>query len=256
MVPAPNPKHAEKRKDKASRPSKRNGKPNFAGPSKDSISINATKSKIRDVKRVLEHALDLPSGVRIEKERALAGYRQDLEKAVEDKKRNDFIGRYHMVRFFERRKAERALKKARAQLAAAANADGEIGQHERVELRQKVHLAEVDVNYAIYHPLTEKYVSLFPKTGGSNHVDEEADSTRPPIWSFVEQCMVSGTLDMLRDGKYGVRSDGSVKTREDLAPQIHMNAAAEKKKQQTTRTNIARNGAQAGDESDGGFFEE
>lgn len=65
-----------------------------------SVSVNALKSKIRDVNRVLEHAQRLPLEVRIEKERALAGYRQDLEKAQHEKEKQRMIKRYHMVRFF------------------------------------------------------------------------------------------------------------------------------------------------------------
>lgn len=69
----------------------------------NSGSVNALKSKIRDVKRVLEHAHDLPLDVRIEKERALAGYRHDLEKAEIEKERQRMIKKYHMVRFFGER---------------------------------------------------------------------------------------------------------------------------------------------------------
>lgn len=65
-----------------------------------SISVNAVKSKIRDVTRVLEHAQDLPMDVRIEKQRALVGYKQDLEKAQKTKERQRMIKKYHMVRFF------------------------------------------------------------------------------------------------------------------------------------------------------------
>lgn len=65
-----------------------------------SVSVNALKSKIRDVKRVLEHAQKLPLDVRIEKERALAGYSQDLEKAENEKEKQRMIKKYHMVRFF------------------------------------------------------------------------------------------------------------------------------------------------------------
>lgn len=75
-------------------PSKRR-KPNDFPPS-----VNQLKSKIRDLTRALEHSDHLPAGVRIEKERALAGYKQDVEKIHEDKRKNELIKKYHMVRFF------------------------------------------------------------------------------------------------------------------------------------------------------------
>lgn len=63
-------------------------------------SVNSIKSKIRDLTRSLNHNQDLPAGVRIEKERALAGYKQDLEKAEQEKQKQALITRYHRVRFF------------------------------------------------------------------------------------------------------------------------------------------------------------
>ena len=64
------------------------------------LSVNKIKGKIRDLTRLLERSERLPADVRIEKERALAGYRLDLNKAREEKRKKDIIRRYHMVRFF------------------------------------------------------------------------------------------------------------------------------------------------------------
>ena len=63
-------------------------------------SVNALKGKIRDLARLLERSERLPADVRIEKERALTGYKSELEKLDEEKRRKDIIGKYHMVRFF------------------------------------------------------------------------------------------------------------------------------------------------------------
>ena len=81
-------------------PSKRRKTNDVAPPATKAASVNQLKSKIRDLTRVLEHSDRLPAGVRIEKERALAGYKQDVEKIHEDKRKNELIKRYHMVRFF------------------------------------------------------------------------------------------------------------------------------------------------------------
>lgn len=62
--------------------------------------VNPIKAKIRDVTRLLERSNNLPAGVRIEKERALAGYKQDLEQAEAEKRKQQLISKYHMVRFF------------------------------------------------------------------------------------------------------------------------------------------------------------
>ena len=81
-------------------PSKRRKPNDFAPRGVKSASVNQLKSKIRDLTRALEHSDHLPAGVRIEKERALAGYKQDVEKIHEDKRKSELIKKYHMVRFF------------------------------------------------------------------------------------------------------------------------------------------------------------
>jgi hypothetical protein len=63
-------------------------------------SVNAIKKRIRDVRRRLDHADDLPADVRIEDERALAAYEQELAAADAEKTKQKMIKKYHMVRFF------------------------------------------------------------------------------------------------------------------------------------------------------------
>jgi hypothetical protein len=63
-------------------------------------SVNAIKKRIRDVTRKLEHSENLPANIRMEDERALAAYQQELTAAEAEKARQKMISRYHMVRFF------------------------------------------------------------------------------------------------------------------------------------------------------------
>jgi len=65
-----------------------------------STSVNHIKGKLRDVTRTLERSKNLPADIRVEKERALAGYKLDLEKAEREKRKQQMIKKYHMVRFF------------------------------------------------------------------------------------------------------------------------------------------------------------
>lgn len=76
-------------------------------------SVNSLKSKIRDLTRSLNHNGDLPAGVRIEKERALAGYKQDLENAEQEKQKQALITRYHRVRFFGKKLFPTAMRSMR-----------------------------------------------------------------------------------------------------------------------------------------------
>src|SRR5277367_3601128 len=52
-----------------------------------SSSVNAIKKRIRDVKRRLERSENLPATIRVEDERALAAYEQELAAANEEKTR-------------------------------------------------------------------------------------------------------------------------------------------------------------------------
>jgi len=70
------------------------------------------------------------------------------------------------------------------------------------ELKSQMHIAEVDLNYTQYCPLSEVYVSLYPQKSaekiaeGSN---EEGSRPKPPLWAEVEKAMEEGTLDRLRN---------------------------------------------------------
>lgn len=85
-----------------------------------------------------------------------------------------------------------------------------------------IHATRVNLNYTIYYPLTEKYISLYPKQNNpSGDADEKSGSgtkstdqntsleeSRPPMWAVVEKCMEDGTLDDLREGKLNIGPDG------------------------------------------------
>ncbi|MCJ1284116.1 18S rRNA maturation protein [Xylographa opegraphella] len=249
-------------------------------------SANNLKSKIRDLTRLLDHSKDLPADVRIEKERALAGYRVDLESAQGERRRSDMIKRYHMVRFFgtywlgtcgisvtyeclERQKASRQLKRLQSQLDTVADESSE-----RKTLQSAVHRAEVDLNYTMYYPLAEKYQSLYPRVephrveddGQTARVDEtdkrRLEGRKPPLWPLIERAMRESTLEALRDGN-GDRVV-SVNTKSQLAiPRKAAAQGAEAKhildvnrlgKTQSVGEALTDNNDDGA--SDGGFFEE
>lgn len=88
---------------------KRQKKPNGASHESRIPSVAPLKSKIHDLKRALQHNERMPADVRIEKERALAGYKQDLENAGREKQKQLMIKRYHMVRFVGKASQIRAM---------------------------------------------------------------------------------------------------------------------------------------------------
>ena len=145
----------------------------------------------------------------------------------------------------ERQKATRAYKKVKKRLDASSPDASEYAQLER-----SVHDAEIDVNYTIYHPLTEKYQSLFPRKEGTAAGETAARklvTRKPAMWKTVEQCTADGTLEALRDGK------------------LATDTAVEKKKLDNEEPREGKNGSKTSkspppkeqdEESDGGFFEE
>jgi hypothetical protein len=197
-------------------------------------SVNAIKKRLRDVKRRLERSQNLPATIRMEDERALAAYEQELAAADEEKTRQKMIKKYHMVRFFgmsyflgfmlqclqcaERQKATRQLKKLRRRLLEAKS------EEEVTTIKAKMHVAEVDLNYTQYYPLLQSYISLYPQkdTGGSEtgNQDKYIDDTtkKPPMWAEVEKRMVDGTLNQLRNGSGAtVISQGKSRTSKPTA---------------------------------------
>lgn len=162
----------------------------------------------------------------------------------------------------ERQKATRHLKKLRRRLAETT-ADGE----ERKSLETLVHVAEVDLNYAVYCPLQEKYTSLYPQKQDGK--DEQAVVDRHmgekswlPMWGVVERCMEEGTLEALRNGKGqgemlesggdGGEAAGGVKA--ERRPGIPIPIRAKKRRREERVDGRDRQDEEGG--SDGGFFEE
>jgi hypothetical protein len=97
----------------------------------------------------------------------------------------------------ERQKATRLLKKLRKRLLAAeSNVEVET-------LKTQMHIAEVDLNYTQYHPLSEPYISLYPQKNSSadeqDSLNEPTPKAKPTMWTEVEKCMEEGTLDRLRN---------------------------------------------------------
>jgi hypothetical protein len=170
----------------------------------------------------------------------------------------------------------------------------DLDSKKKADLSQKIHDVRVNLNYTIYYPLTEKYISLYPKntdeksgsgTESKGH-EKTAEGTRPPLWSIVEKCMENGTLDDLREGKLNIGPDGQqtsapakkpaaresekkakkekthkeskeASTKEKLVQEDTLDSRLnrrERRKEQQKARELAAQQAAEGD-SDGGFFE-
>ncbi|KAJ5748574.1 uncharacterized protein N7511_010270 [Penicillium nucicola] len=207
-------------------------------PEKEYPSINDLKKRIRDVKRLL-NKVDLPADARILQERALSGYEQDLADETARRERSQIIKKYHFVRFLDRKTATRDLNRQ-----LRRQREQELDTEEKALLAEKIYTGHVNLNYTIYYPLTEKYLSIYPKSDGktdapesktkSKKPDTEIESTKPPLWSVVAQCMTDKTLDLLRDGKLNINFNGE-KIVNTSAAAPASNASQEKSKKKDSQ---------------------
>jgi hypothetical protein len=103
-------------------------------------------------------------------------------------------------------------------------------------LKQRLHNAEVDVNYTQYYPLMKVYSSLYPKskkekaTDPDEAMDEdnedktsrEVDGPKGDIdmWKAIEKAMAEGTLDALRNRKEGIPAAAPKKEKKKTQAQV------------------------------------
>lgn len=175
----------------------------------------------------------------------------------------------------ERQKSTRALKRHQKALETV-----EPSATDYEGLKAAVYEAEVDLNYTMFYPLAEKYVSLYPRSpdqdaeniGGNR--ERKVGGERPVLWFLVERAMKEGTLQELRDGKGkqlalgrskgsvddGLKADGDdeVEANEDdlMANDTVMTEGSNKLAPAIGRLERETSHHHDDSQSDGGFFEE
>ncbi|KAI9791664.1 MAG: 18S rRNA maturation protein [Piccolia ochrophora] len=240
-------------------PPKRRKRPTLQPGASSKSSINTLRREIRSITRLLAHSQDLPADVRMENERALAAYNQEVEAVEQENRRQKMIKKYHMVRFFERKKATRLLKRLQKQMMQDQSGDSP-------HLKQQLHEAQVDLNYTLYHPLDQKYVALYGSRGGGGETEDTQEHTvtreRPSMWKVVESMVSESDLQALRDGKsgHGVATSGPSAATLSTQPKEkrqhrHRGSlnqdAKEARPSETEEVNVEK----SGEDSDGEFFE-
>lgn len=154
-------------------------------------------TRIHSLKKQLARGT-LPSTIQQEKERELAALIHEQTKTASKQQAKKTLEKYHYVRFLERRKAEKKLKRLRKQQETHGDS---------TELSNTIHEMEVNLNYTIYAPLGEKYVSLFVSENevqpDDKRIKGEKLQHRPATWYAVESAMLHGEaeLEALREGR-------------------------------------------------------
>ncbi|KAI0121982.1 hypothetical protein F4814DRAFT_407116, partial [Daldinia grandis] len=181
--------------------------------------INWLKKRVRTIERRFKVGQNMPANVQNDLERELAHHQQKIAEAVDEKKRKTMITKYHMVRFFERKKADRLAKRIKTQLETAED------PKEIEKLKAELHKAEVDSIYTRFFPYRERYISLYPvgeKVDDASTAAQALCTERPPLWEVIEKAAELGTpaLIEIRERKLDTDSKGKTPSEslKDSAP--------------------------------------
>lgn len=156
---------------------------------------NKIKKRIRDIERLLLKKRDtLPHTVIVEKERVLEALKLELQNAQDKNVIKKNAKKYHMVRFFEKKKA---LRKYNQTLKKVENGDAT-----DADLLK----AKINVCYVVNFPKTERYIALYPNTdnGDSNtenskETTEKTEIRRNAFLKLVKENLEDGTLPVSFD---------------------------------------------------------
>jgi len=173
-----------------------------------------------------------------------------------------------ILSFIERQKATRTLNKLTKRLSSTTPSSPD-----HASLDKQIYDAQVDLNYALFYPLHEKYTSLYPRTAGQSPTEtpqeiggkgqRKSEADRPPLWALVEKCMADGTLQELRDGKLGGGAVGGelvIGTGRPKTDGAKKGGKKDEIKKKASSGGVKLTGGAVSDKedddmSDGGFFE-
>lgn len=124
---------------------------------------NNPSTRIKSLRKQLSHvsASTMPAGMLAEKERELAFLLSTQQQTQQKKERGKNIEQYHFVRFIERKKAIRNLKRLRTEKHISK-------KHQSPPTDEQVTDAETDLLYTLYAPFMSKYVALFADSPSSH----------------------------------------------------------------------------------------
>lgn len=141
------------------------------------------------------------------------------------------------------------------------------------QLKADLHVAQVDIDYAIYFPFMETYISLYAKAAAGEKEDKNAAAhylrtPRPSMWTVIEKTREEGqsALEKLQNRRPQAAPTPEAAQQpakkqpannDAPAPQVPDNKKKRRPRAERRALERARQAEMANDESDGGgFFEE
>ncbi|KAK8055440.1 hypothetical protein PG993_000667 [Apiospora rasikravindrae] len=225
--------------------------------------LNWVKKRARTIERQFRTGQNLPADKKNDLERELAHHKQKIQEATGGKQRKQMIKKYHMVRFFERKKADKLAKQIQKQLDACED------EEEREQLEKDLHVAQIDGQYARNFPYLEAYVSLYPvkSLGLSTKGGEQPETAstaaqalrneRPQLWHAIEKATEEGipALIAIRERDIHKGQTGAPKKAKAQAAASSLADSKQKDVKMKDTNSTSKSDDDSGDESDGGFFE-
>jgi rRNA-processing protein Efg1 len=122
---------------------------------------SSVRGKIRGLQRLLAHRGDsMTATARAAKEAEITSLLALADDRTRRERERELAKKYHMVKFFERRKIERRLQVIAAKAAKPGADDGELSVQRKI--------LEDDLFYVRNFPKDIPYVSLYPSSGHSD----------------------------------------------------------------------------------------
>ena len=185
----------------------RNGLPHKGKSYQKANPVNPLKNRLRSVTRVLAHkSSSMPADQMLSLQREEAALRGEIGSIEQREHKSRMIAKYHKVRFFERRKAERRLKQAERRLDKQKSQEGE-DDDTSSKIADEIKSCKIDLDYTLYYPLETRYVSLYAKEGS----DEEVVQRENNMWQVVKQAAEENKLEQLRDGHWPSEKTSALK---------------------------------------------
>ncbi|KAH9307276.1 hypothetical protein KI387_035187, partial [Taxus chinensis] len=162
------------------------------------------KNQIRSIQRLLRK--NLPQEIKEAQKKKLEELRKLVELQAQSELERKMALRYRKVKFFERRKIERRIRRLEKQQRAALEHTGEEVAAQACELAQ----LKEDLEYVRFFPKTEKYVSLF--MGGN---DPELVGIRNNLRERIKANVASAAASGVDLEETGSDDDGAMDISED-----------------------------------------
>ncbi|WRT67951.1 uncharacterized protein IL334_004925 [Kwoniella shivajii] len=133
--------------------------------------LSKLKGQIRQTKRLLAKET-LEPGLRVQTQRRLTSLEADLASALKRDVEKKNGAKYHMVKFFERQKLVRIIKRLNRKMK-----EEDKSEKKKSKLEEELSDARIMMNYVLNFPNSEKYISLFPPSSESDPTSASASTS-------------------------------------------------------------------------------